>query len=313
MDVEDVVEGNKTFQKLRFPGYFTSLQVGKPQLPVISELVGIPDVVNVKASIIDSEVTTLKGYRVYPFQEPVFEGEKKAFIIDDAFYHEDSFYPEFDVKLSTPTIWRDIRVVRLKIFPVKFNPATGELKVFHRMIVKLEYYGVSDGDELYAPKRVISPTWERIYKNKILNFDFLNLKKGSKGFEKTGTTNDSNDYEYLIICNDEFISKIKPLAYWKTRKGIRTRIDSLSVVGTIETDIKNHITNEYNNNNIDYVLLVGDEADLTMSSTGPGDYWYSNLSGDIKPEIAIGRISAINLNEVEHIVSKILAYELDRP
>ena len=179
------------------------------------------------------------------------------------------------------------------------------------MIVKLEYYGISDGNELYAPKRVISPIWEKIYKNKILNFDSLNFEKESKSLRKIGTAND--DYEYLIICNDKFIPKIKPLACWKTRKGIRTKIDSLSVVGITETDIKNHITNEYKDNNIEYVLLVGDEADLMMTSTGPGDYWYSNLSGDIKPEIAIGRISAANLNETEHIVSKIMTYGLDPP
>ena len=60
-------------------------------------------------------------------------------------------------------------------------------------------------------------------------------------------------------------------------------------------------------------MLVGDEADLTFSSTGPGDYWYSNLSGDLKPEIAIGRISATVEDEVDHVVSKIISYELDPP
>jgi len=72
IEVKDIIEGTETFQSLRFPDYYTTLEVGKPQLPVISELVGIPPSSNFKVSVIDSTVITLEEkYNVYPFQKPV--------------------------------------------------------------------------------------------------------------------------------------------------------------------------------------------------------------------------------------------------
>ena len=95
IEVENIIEGTETFQSLRFPDYFTTLEIGKPQLPAISEFVGIPPSSNVRVSVIDSTVITLEEkYNVYPFQEPVIEGEIKPFFINREFYKKDLFFPD---------------------------------------------------------------------------------------------------------------------------------------------------------------------------------------------------------------------------
>ena len=74
--------------------------------------------------------------------------------------------------------------------------------------------------------------------------------------------------------------------------------------GNNPTSIKSYITSEYNTNNISYVLLVGDQSDLSMS-LGHGDYYYTLLTGgidDYLPEIAIGRLSVTSVAEVEHAI-----------
>ncbi len=318
MEVQEVTEGNETFHKLRLPGYFTTLGVGKPQLPVITELIGIPDAAEIRATILDSTVIILDGYRVYPFQEPVFEGEKKDFIIDRTFYESNWFYPRSAVGLGEPTTWRDVRVNTLRTYPIRYNPATGKLNIYQSLTVRLEYYGIRNTNVLVVPGRPVSPEWEKIYKNAILNYEFLSIENttgiNSNILNKGITTTSSTDYDYLIITVDNFISNIKPFADFNTRKGLLTKVTMLSSIGGNDrTKIKNYITSEYNNYNIKHVLLVGDHDDLYMSTDGPGDYLYSNLAGDIKPEIAIGRISAVSTVEVDHIVSKILKYETNPP
>ena len=72
-----------------------------------------------------------------------------------------------------------------------------------------------------------------------------------------------------------------------------------------------YITNEYENNNIEYVLLVGDHNQLPLYYDDVnliyGDYWYANLVSDSYPEIAAGRISAASITELEHHINKIIS------
>ena len=67
MDVKEVTHKNTLYHELRFPDYFTTLEVGKPQLPKISEIIAIPDMANVKVSVIDTAAIIIKGYNVHPY------------------------------------------------------------------------------------------------------------------------------------------------------------------------------------------------------------------------------------------------------
>ncbi len=66
---------------------------------------------------------------------------------------------------------------------------------------------------------------------------------------------------------------------------------------------------------IEYICLVGDTGgDFIVPTTlqGTSDYHYSLLSGDDPlPDAAVGRISYNSIGELERIIQKILAYELD--
>ena len=128
MFVEETTEEGQIFQTLRFPYYYTTLEVGKPQLPAITEMFGIPGNANVRARVIEATVMTLDDYTVYPFQTPLSEEEERVgFDIDRELYARDLFYPEQVVEVGEPGIWRDIRVVSLRVYPIQYNPATSDL------------------------------------------------------------------------------------------------------------------------------------------------------------------------------------------
>lgn len=138
---------------------------------MIRELLGVPDFSDYKFSIIDSSVIILIKYNVFPFQEPVFEGEKEAFIIDESFYQHDDIYPANIVELDMHGIWRDIKVSRLSIFPVRYIPKTKTLKIYKRVVIKIDIKDVSGS--VFIRKKHIPKEWEKLYKKSIINYDFL--------------------------------------------------------------------------------------------------------------------------------------------
>lgn len=205
MEVKELQRGNELFQVLRLPNFLTTMETGKPQLPVLSEIIGIPDLSNVKVSIIESEEVTFNGYNIYPSQELRLENESKPFVIDKHFYEQDIYYPSTDVQISQPHIWRDVRMVVLKVFPIKYNPFTKILKISRRIVVRLEYFGISDVNIFTTQRKAIKTEWNKLYKNTIINYDFLNFAKENKSLQKLTS---ESDYDYLIIVVDGYYDNI---------------------------------------------------------------------------------------------------------
>jgi len=120
---------------------------------------------------------------------------------------------------------------------------------------------------------------------------------------------------YLIITHDNFYNDILPLAQWKHKKGMRTKVVKLSQIGSSSTQIKSYITNAYNTWPVrpEYLLLVGAPTYLPFVTVGGwySDNYYTNVTGDIYNEILSGRLTVHNTTEAQTVVKKILAYERD--
>lgn len=315
MEIIEKNAENVKYHVLKIPDYYTTLEIGKPQLPAIRELIGVPDFSSYEISMLDSNVITLSNYNIYPFQKPLLEGELGKFTIDKSFYKSDLFYPIETVKIDKPSIMRDIRVSRISLFPFKFNPLTKEVKIYQKMVVKVNFNNVSGMSSPIINEGIIPDQWEKMYENSIINYSNLHLE--SKKYGNVNKMMSVGDYDYLVITHQNYFDAINKFASWKTRKGLLSKIVKLNDIGgNNQTSIKNYIISEYNNHHISYVLLVGDQSELCMSSTGPGDYDYSLLTGGINdylPEIAIGRLSVTSVPEVEHAINKCIDYEMYLP
>jgi hypothetical protein len=118
---------------------------------------------------------------------------------------------------------------------------------------------------------------------------------------------------YLIITHDNFYDAIQPLAQWKHKKGIRTKVIKLSEIGSDSTQIKNYITDAYNNWQIppEFLLLVGAPNYLPFPQIGwtYTDNYYTDIEGNIYNEILSGRLTVHNPTEAQTVVNKILLYE----
>ena len=106
----------------------------------------------------------------------------------------------------------------------------------------------------------------------------------------------------LIICYDAFIDAMNDFVTWKKTRGVNTTIVGTSTAGNTYTDIKNYIQSQYAiNNNLTYVLLVGDAEQLpgyrfqSVHSflSGLSDNMYGQILGDdIYNDLLVGRFLA---------------------
>lgn len=119
--------------------------------------------------------------------------------------------------------------------------------------------------------------------------------------------------KYLIITHDNFYNAVVPLAEWKHKKGMRTKVFKTSETGSSATAIRTFIANAYNTWQIqpEYLLLVGAPNYITFPQVSGtfSDNYYTNMDGDIYNEILSGRLTVHNTTEAQTVVKKILTYE----
>jgi len=121
--------------------------------------------------------------------------------------------------------------------------------------------------------------------------------------------------KYLIITHDNFFKVIQPLAEWKHKKGVPTKVVKLSEIGGNKPElIKNYISDIYYrwNPRPEYVLLVGDINQISPyphPACGPTDNPYADVNGDSQIELFLGRLPCRNIPQLKSMINKIFSYE----
>jgi hypothetical protein len=92
-----------------------------------------------------------------------------------------------------------------------------------------------------------------------------------------------------------------------------TKVVRLSEIGSSSSQIKNYITDAYDNWQIkpEFLLLVGapNYIPFPMISWTYTDNYYTNMDSDIYNEILSGRLTVHSTTEAQTVVNKILSYE----
>lgn len=318
-----VIEDGEVFQRLQVLENRTSKDIGKPELPMVSELVGIPGHLGARIKSVETETVTLAGYHVYPFQTPTVDipgGHVTRFVINRSFYTRDQFYPSESVTLEKPGIWRDVKVAGLHLVPFRHNPVTGELVFITRFRIEIDF--VQDPTlPVLSRSQALTPSFYRMYESAVVNFSHL-------GYSMTFTASD--DIKYLVITNTNPLSSIQPLVDWKYRQGFRVEVKTMESGFSTPQEFKDYIKDLYDNEGLEYVLMVGDAYPNGGNGGGPDDVpmywwapsgedpsysdsWYTCMDGpdDHYADLAIGRFTYDNLTELELQIQKTLDHYLN--
>lgn len=286
------------------------LEAGAPDLPMeaIPAIIGdnAEMTVNVlKSSYVDIEnveIAPSKGNfsrQINPEDVPYKYGEM---------YQKDAFYPATAAYLEAPYILRDFRGQNIMVRPFAYNPVTKTLRVYTKMTIAMTK--VSDNGENQKLTRRGSEIrtnsdFMSTYERHFINFADMNAK-----YDFT-----TDKGSMVVITVDQFADALQPLVDWKNISGRPCTLVTLSEIGgNNETQIKNYIMDQYTNNNLAFVLLVGDYSTLTPHSMNGGrsDNWFAMLDGnDYYTEAFVGRFSCESVADAENQVAKVLYYERD--
>ena len=318
MLVENVQLDGEIFQDLQFHNFASTQQIGLPSLPAVAELLAIPGMSNVRVSIISEENITLSGYKIAPFQTPTTDDTPAAdFIIDRAFYDTDAYYPGERTQLGEIGVMRDLRVAPIRVVPFQYNPVTQELVVSTSMVVKVEYFGVSDQAVQTRTLTETTPRLAQWYRSTVVNYDNLNIRENRQ--------TDEFQVKYLFVVTEEAIPVIQPLVDFRNAQGYGVEVRPLGPGFNSTTEIRDYIHTLYVSDGLEYVMMVGDYCTATGHTIMPMHYWsgtysdswftmidpWPNTGNDYLADLAIGRIVYDNIGELQLQIDKTMGYLLE--
>ena len=210
------------------------------------------------------------------------------------------FYPKDYTQMTSPYIIKDVRGTTITVFPFRYNAVNNTLRVYQNMTVQL----TENNDQVTNPLPINNnpPLREMIG---IYESVFINFEPSSHDLSI------ADHGEILVIYTARDQVAIQPYIIWKTEKGFVVHQE----VVTTGTNVDGLVQEKYDdNNNILYVLLVGDWADVKCanSSGTPQDPVTGCVVGnDNYFDISIGRFSANSATDVTTQVNKIINYEMN--
>lgn len=320
-------------QTIELNGIFLPNKAGMPNLPVVSRYVAIPRGASVNVNVKDVVTETFNGIELMPAPELPLDDDKSPmkYYRDETVYSTNAFFPQEPVLTSEPMKIRDVDVVILSVTPFQYNPVSKELVVTRKIDLEVRFEG-GDGN-IGGDPRYLSKAWEHIIRDMVINEDMI-PNFDYQSFIKESVESRATGCEYLIITpnNPDFIQLADSIKLFRNKQGIMTDVKTVTECGgNSQGAIHNYIKNAYYHWDVPVsaVLILGDHntdgtqgiVSYTMNNHPGGDGYnpyisdnkYGDMNNDHLPEVAIGRITGRNYDELYHMINKDLQYERRPP
>ncbi len=340
------------YQMIRFPGTLPLGALGKPTLPYHSVVLLLPPgEIAQKIEIIGSDEKIIPGkFRLLPGQyvRPISFGASGKFLKDENLYRSNAFYPQKPGGKLTTDFMNGYAFALSVFTPLKYKPAQGAVSYYSTVKVRIHTMPAVSAQKALA---LLKSSQNVLQKAKTFAQNAEELSAYPRVQSRT-----SDSYQLLIVTPEQFIDGFKDLRYLYLIRGIKLKIISTdSIYSSMPADthkesIRNFIIQEYQNHNIEYVLLGGDvewvpycgfycvvQSDqIYQDDDIPADLYYSALDGtwnddgddkwgeigedDLLPELAVARLPFSDADELQRMIHKITMYqenpvlgELNRP
>ncbi|MFH1101662.1 MAG: C25 family cysteine peptidase [Methanobacteriota archaeon] len=328
-----ILRASNGYDHVKISGLLTSADPGKPGIPIKGISIPLPLKTKVKTIHIQGESVCLgEGYLLQPgeplitFVEALSDSQPQP---DPLIYSSDQLYPGslfMDVGTNS---FRGFDIVDLTLYPVQYRPKSGELFFYPELKVIIDLMPDDTRKPLLRGlQKDVTALQQKIQSDEI-NQPLLEVP------EPAPLAGDN--YDLLILTMDGLKNGFIPLAEKHNATGIRTRVKTLTDVGGNTPEaIRLFITNAYQNDGIEYVLLGGDidvipvkglyaQVGGEVEEHMPSDLYYSCLEGnfdgngngiygeagdsvDLRAEVYVGRAPVNTLEEVQHFCTKTIAY-----
>jgi hypothetical protein len=312
---------------------------GEPRLPMVPVRLALPGHAEVRRfSLTVRDSSELGGdYIVWPSQPPQsLSGERSLDFVAplEAVYKSDRWYPETEAEVVGSGRLGGVTVCDIEVYPVRYHPASGKMVLLREMEIEIEYDVIPTG----ARAARSSP---ELVGSLVANREGP-WSSDSRMLKVPAATSESEEISYLIVTCDSLKSAFGPLAAWKSRKGLPSRIITIEEIAPAYQgcDLQEKIRNclkDYNSKYGTVWVLLGGDTDVIPDRKAyvplsdkpylPCDLYYSDLDGtwnadgdlywgevpsdnlDMYADVFVGRAPVSNRNEVDLFVDKVLTYE----
>lgn len=162
------------FSELIIPGYGGTHIVGEPKLPVLRSLIEIPLEADVEVKVVnyDVEEYNLKDFGIthplIPAQPPIPKDKNPKeieFQYNPSAYQVDEYTEQDLITVDVLGIMRGIRIGRLNIAPIQYNPVKNKIKVFNNIEVEVHFIGADIVKTELLKKSKCSPYYKIVHHN----------------------------------------------------------------------------------------------------------------------------------------------------
>jgi len=314
-DVKRVKTQQGTAVELSAPSAARLLEKGNPDLLKFSEAVIVPDRGKMKIQVIDSTYTELDHVNLVPSKGNLLRtvNPKKIPYTYGNVYQKDVYFPGKLADVGQPYIARDFRGQAVLIYPFQYNPVTARLRVYSSITIKVSKEGDKGGNEFARNEPLdytkLNDEFKSVYSRHFLNFNAL--EKSNSSLQYTPVL--PNIGNMLIVSYGDFMDEMANFVTWKQSYGYNVSLVDYATIGSAAA-LKTYVANYYTTNGLVFLLLVGDNAQIPVSSTtaGDSDANYAYIVGsDHYADIFIGRFSAETAAHVTTQVDRTIYYERD--
>ena len=303
---------------------------GTPGIPVVSDILAVPDGAKMKLSVNDVDKILIDGVDVFPVQpDPVDQGTEPRpdflkppfadlpFQLNDRAYAKDSVVPAKPADVDSLGAMRDLNIGALQIPTAQYNPDTKKLVLLKSVDVTIGFVG---GPHTFSP--ALGDPWEEFQRrltSSLINVKLLQRIDLREIIRRCGE-------QMVVITNPSTIAAATTFAAARNAAGIRTHVFQTGIgpglAGTTPAEIQTFIRDRVNNNLLcirpSYVTIMGDDDLVPTFTDGPSgipsDLKYSlKNDADELPDLAVGRIIGNDQAAVGTAVNKIISYENSPP
>ena len=316
----DVTTDDGAFSRITMEDYHLATEVGKPQVPVMVNLLEIPLCDGISYTVRSSRYSDFTAAEL-GIQHPLFPAQPSytkshtgpiEFVKDAESYRTNAFYHRELITVEKSGILRNINIATVCFSPVQYNPVTDTYRIYEDVTVEFTF----DNADIPGTFQM-----KNLHGNAI--FNGLQSRVINPIHSESRESIFNRPIKYLIVAHSMFRDQLDEFITWKKRQGMVVEIayTDESEVGTTTTSIANFIKAKYTNATEDdpaptYVLLVGDIAQIPVFNTQVSGedhktdlYYFTWTAGDNFPDCYYGRFSAQNASQLATILGKTMQYE----
>ncbi len=308
LNQEEVVSGDRTFQRLSLPDGGFLGATDQPARPSLTRLVLLPEGSAVQVNLLSKQEKSLGQLWLAPVQ-PVTENGVKAPAYNSQLYSQTPA-TQANVLVGKPSLMHGLRVVPITFSPVGFDPNTGEATAALEMVVEVKFEGSNFENNSRGSVAFLPESFATLYEETVLGWT-----RGEETQVGPGSM--------IYVCPDisTVTEMVEDLAQWRRQQGYNVEVVTTATTGTNNTSIRNWLMARYAvmDPPLEFVTMVGDANGSISTPTfyestsgygGEGDHNYSRLDGDdVLADVHVGRLTVRSTSELRTVVDKILNYE----